>query len=265
MMHTSGTTGVPKQIPVREAALARRGETIGALLGLEEGARFVIAGLFHHFAGLGNIAAALANDTAMVLYPTFSVPTWRALEAVGPTHAITVPSIIEMLLAADALKLPSLCVLGYGGSPIHPDTMRRIHEAMPDVDLAQLFGQTEGSPLTVLAADDHRAAIAGHEELLRSVGRAASGVELHIHQPDREGIGEVWARCGHSILVDADAGSTPEISAAWTTVISTSPGVWATRSFAAGKTFSDRGGTGLGVPSRDCRRSGDRRPRPAAW
>ena len=176
----------------------------GALLGLEPGARLVIAGLFHHVGGLGNIAVSLANDTAMVLFPSFSVPAWRSLEAVAPTHTITVPSVIEMLLSADALNLPSMQVFCYGGSPIHPDTMRRIQDVMPDVDFVELFGQTEGSPLTVLTPDDHRAAVAGHEELLKSVGRAAPGVELHIHDPDPDGVGEVWARCGHSFLVDAE-------------------------------------------------------------
>jgi acyl-CoA synthetase (AMP-forming)/AMP-acid ligase II len=204
MMHTSGTTGIPKQIPVRESALARRAEVNGALLGLEPGARLVIAGLFHHVGGVGNIAVSLANDTAMVLFPSFSVPAWRSLEAVAPTHTITVPSVIEMLLSADALNLPSMKVFCYGGSPIHPDTMRRIQDVMPDVDLIELFGQTEGSPLTVLTPEDHRAAIAGHEELLKSVGRAAPGVELRIHDPGPGGVGEVWARCAHSFLVDAE-------------------------------------------------------------
>jgi acyl-CoA synthetase (AMP-forming)/AMP-acid ligase II len=204
MMHTSGTTGTPKQIPAPEMALARRAETNGALLGLGPGARLVIGGLFHHVAGLGNIAVALANSTAIVLYPSFSVSSWQALHTVAPTHAVTVPSVIETLLAADALAMPSLRVLAYGGSPIHPDTMRRIHATMPDVDLVELFGQTEGSPLTALTAGDHRAAVAGREELLSSVGRPAPGVELHIHQPDEDGVGEVWARCGHSLLVDAD-------------------------------------------------------------
>ena len=121
MMHTSGTTGVPKHIPVRESALAQRATVNGALLGLEPGARLVIAGLFHHVGGLGNIAVSLANDTAMVLFPSFSVPAWRSLEVVAPTHTITVPSVIEMLLSADALALPSMKVFCYGGSPIHPD------------------------------------------------------------------------------------------------------------------------------------------------
>jgi acyl-CoA synthetase (AMP-forming)/AMP-acid ligase II len=204
MMHTSGTTGVPKQIPVRESALARRAEVNGAVVGLEPGARLVIAGLFHHVGGLGNIAVSLANDTAMVLFPSFSVPAWRSLEAVAPTHTITVPSVIEMLLSADALNLPSMQVFCYGGSPIHPDTMRRIQDVMPDVDFVELFGQTEGSPLTVLTPEDHHSALAGREELLKSVGRAAPGVELQIHDPDPDGVGEVRARCGHSFLVDAE-------------------------------------------------------------
>lgn len=204
MMHTSGTSGIPKQIPVHEAALAQRAEVNGALLGLGPDARFVMGGLFHHVAGLGNIAVALANSTAVVLYPSFSVSTWQALRTVAPTHAVTVPSVIETLLAADALALPSMRVLAYGGSPIHPDTLRRVHATIPDVDLVNLFGQTEGSPLTVLTPDDHRAAVAGRVALLNSVGRAAPGVELRIHEPDDNGIGEVWARSGHSFLVDPE-------------------------------------------------------------
>src|SRR5947208_8125154 len=61
MMHTSGTTGTPKQIPVREIALARRAEMNGALLGLGPVPRLVIGALFHHVAGLGNVAVAAAS------------------------------------------------------------------------------------------------------------------------------------------------------------------------------------------------------------
>jgi len=192
MMHTSGTTGAPKQVAVSETALLRRAEVNGALLQLTPGARLAIAGLFHHVAGLGNIAVALANQTAIVMYPSFSVAAWQDLQALAPTHTVTVPSVIETLLDAAALKLPSLQLLCYGGSPMHPDTMRRIHHAMPDVALVELFGQTEGSPLTVLSPEDHRAALSGQEHLLRSVGRAAPGVQLRINDPGPDG----WQHTG---------------------------------------------------------------------
>ncbi|WP_433602473.1 class I adenylate-forming enzyme family protein [Nocardia sp. CA-135953] len=204
MLHTSGTTGLPSQVVVRQRELAQRAEVNGALLQLHPGARLVIAGLFHHVGGLGNIAVALGNNTTMVLVPSVSVESWRSLEPVQPTHVITVPSIIEMLLSADALTMPSLGMIGYGGSPIHPDTMRRIAQLRPDVDFVNLFGQTEGSPITVLGPQDHRVAISGREELLQSVGRAAPGVELRIADPGPDGVGEVWAKSGHSFSVDAE-------------------------------------------------------------
>ncbi|BCO34212.1 class I adenylate-forming enzyme family protein [Mycobacterium heckeshornense] len=204
VMHTSGTTGAPKQVPAREGPLARRAEVNGTLLGLRPGARLVIGALFHHVAGLGNIAVALANHCAIVMFPSFSVPAWQSLKPFEPTHVITVPSVIEILMAANALMLPSIRLIAYGGAPIHPDTARRVHNSMPHVDLVQLFGQTEGSPLTVLSPEDHRAAARGNGELLRSVGRAAPGVELRIVDPGPDGVGEVWARCDHSLLTDAD-------------------------------------------------------------
>jgi acyl-CoA synthetase (AMP-forming)/AMP-acid ligase II len=204
VMHTSGTTGLPKQVWVRESPLSHRADVNGELLALRAGSRFVTGALFHHVAAIGNIAVAMANGTALVMFPTFSVPAWRALESAAPTHTVLPVSIIEALLSADALTLPSLRVIGYGASPIHPDTLRRILTALPDVDFVNLFGQTEGSPLTVLTGDDHREAVAGREELLKSVGRAAPGVELKIHDPGPDGVGEIWARCGHSFVVDDD-------------------------------------------------------------
>jgi acyl-CoA synthetase (AMP-forming)/AMP-acid ligase II len=204
VMHTSGTTGLPKQVWVKESALLRRAEVNGELLALAPGSRFATAALFHHVAAIGNIAAALANGAALVMFPAFSVPAWRAMEAAAPTHTVLVVSVIETLLGADALALPSLRVIGYGASPIHPDTLRRILTVLPEVDFVNLFGQTEGSPLTVLTADDHRLAVAGREELLKSVGRAAPGVEVRIHNPGEDGVGEIWARCAHSFVVDDD-------------------------------------------------------------
>ena len=204
VMHTSGTTGRPKRVAVREFALGRRADVNGYLLGIRPYDRVVTTSLFHHVGGLGNIAVALGNGAAVVLFPAFSVEAWRQVDAAAPTQCVTIPSVFESLLAADALQSSTLRVLGYGASPIHPDTMRRIQEVMPQADFVNLFGQTEGSPVTTMSAAEHRAAINGREHLLKSVGRAAPGVELKIHEPDEDGAGEIWARCPHSFLVDAE-------------------------------------------------------------
>ena len=68
--------------------------------------------------------------------------------------------------------------------------------ALPGVRFVNIFGQTEGSPITCLTAKDLLAA-GGRPELLRSVGRAAPGVEVRI-----EG-------AGPDQVVDDGAGGAP--------------------------------------------------------
>jgi acyl-CoA synthetase (AMP-forming)/AMP-acid ligase II len=67
-----------------------------------------------------------------------------------------------------------------------------------------LFGQTEGSPITCLSAEDHLLAARGRTELLSTVGRAVKGVEVRIEDSDDEGVGEICARGAHLFLPDAD-------------------------------------------------------------
>ena len=72
--------------------------------------------------------------------------------------------------------------------------------ALPGVRFVNIFGQTEGSPITCLTADDHLLAAGGRPELLRSVGRAAPGVEVRIEGAGPDGVGEVVARAAHLFM-----------------------------------------------------------------
>jgi acyl-CoA synthetase (AMP-forming)/AMP-acid ligase II len=160
---------------------------------------------FHHIAGLGTYAVALAAGAAVAPLPHFTIDTWTRLGALGVTHSLTVPTMLEVLLDAGALAFPSLRLLQYGAAPIHPDTLRRTMDAAPGVDLVNLFGQTEGSPITCLGAADHRRiASEGRVDLLGSVGRAVPGVEVWIDAPDRRGVGEIAARGRHLMRTDAN-------------------------------------------------------------
>ena len=75
---------------------------------------------------------------------------------------------------------------------------------MPGFAFVNLFGQTEGAPLTCLSPEDHERAAGGDEELLKSVGTPVEEVELTVHEPDEDGIGEVWARGAHLFTPGAD-------------------------------------------------------------
>ena len=203
VLHTSGTTGLPKSVPYREARMARRSEINASLAGLARGSAFASASPFHHIAGWGNYAVALAAGAAVVPVARFTVDAWRNLATRGTTNALLVPTMIEMLLDEDALDIGTLRVLHYGASQIRPETLERVLRTLPNVGLLNIFGQTEGSPIAVLTPDDHRRA-AGTSHLLASVGRAAPDVELRIDEPEASGIGEVHARAFHFMLTDAD-------------------------------------------------------------
>ena len=204
ILHTSGTTGRPKPVPYRQDRLAARTRVNADLVGLGPGAMYASASPFHHIAGIGMMLVALGSGAALLSMPKFDVAAWERLAARGATHVLIVPTMIEILLDADRFTLPGLRVLQYGAAPIHPDTLGRALEAMPGVRFVNIFGQTEGSPITCLTPDDHVRAAAGRADLLRSVGRAAPGVELMIERPDDDGVGEVVARAEHLFMPDAD-------------------------------------------------------------
>jgi acyl-CoA synthetase (AMP-forming)/AMP-acid ligase II len=204
VLHTSGTTGLPKAVPYRQDRLAARVLVNASLLDLGPGSVYASSSPLHHIAGLGMLFAALGAGATLLTFGGFSVENWCRLADRGVTHALLVPTAIDILLEHDALALPSLRTLQYGASPIHPDTLRAAMAALPGVRFVNIFGQTEGSPITCLTADDHLLAAGGRPELLRSVGRAAPGVELRLERVGPDGVGEVVARAAQMFAPDPD-------------------------------------------------------------
>jgi acyl-CoA synthetase (AMP-forming)/AMP-acid ligase II len=204
-LHTGGTTGAPKRVPLTQRVLCQRSAVLAGLTGLDgPDSVYATGSPIHHIGGLGNTLAALSAGAAVVATASFSADWWRGLKAHGVTHALLVPSMIEMLLADQALDLVELRTLIYGASPIRPETLSRVLGLLPAVRMVNLFGQTEGSPITCLTPADHALASAGRPELLQSVGRPVPGLELRIDAPDAAGAGEVLARADHLSLPGPD-------------------------------------------------------------
>jgi acyl-CoA synthetase (AMP-forming)/AMP-acid ligase II len=204
ILHTSGTTGAPKQVPIRQDRLARRVAVSSALMSVGPGSVYASGSPFYHIAGLGNIAVMIAVGAAVLPFPRFSVEAWQDLGRHGVTHAFLVPTMIERLLDAGALTLPGLRLLQYGAAPIRPATLSRAVSGLPGTAFINMFGQTEGSPIACLVQEDHERALAGRPDLLASVGRAAPGIELRLAAPGADGVGEILARGDHLFKLAED-------------------------------------------------------------
>ena len=204
ILHTSGTTGAPKQVPIRQDRLASRVTVSSALMAVGPGSVYASGSPFYHIAGLGNLAVMVAVGATVVPFPRFSVEAWQELSGYGVTHAFLVPTMIERLLDAGALTLPGLRLLQYGAAPIRTAALAGAVAGLPGVRFINMFGQTEGSPITCLVQADHDRALAGRPDLLASVGRAAPGIELRLADPDAQGAGEILARGDHLFKLAGD-------------------------------------------------------------
>ncbi len=194
IIHTSGTSGLPKPVRCRQDRAAARARAYEDAVGIGAGRRYATASPFHHTAGFGMLLVALANGATLMPMTRFSADAWDDLVRREVTHGMLVPAMIDQLLDEGRLVPGALRVLQYGASKIHAETLERMMQALPGVEIIQIYGQTEGAPITKLSHEDHQRGVAGEERLLTSAGRALPEVELRIHEPSDAGIGEVWAR-----------------------------------------------------------------------
>src|SRR5690606_16150744 len=112
------------------------------------------APLFH----LADFAATLGVNAAgarHVFLPEFTAnAVIDADEHQGADTAILVPTMVPMVLDAARDRMPALRGLRrilYGAAPIQEPVLRRLCEALPEVQLFQVYGQTEcGGACTVL-------------------------------------------------------------------------------------------------------------------
>lgn len=123
--------------------------------------------------------------------------------------------MLETLLAAGQARHETLRTLQYGGAPVRPGTLRRTYEAMPGVRMLNMFGQTEGSPISVLTPQDHREAVAGRTELLRSVGLPHLVSRSGSTTPDRTASARSTPAPTTSSRSTLRAGCTAATWAAW--------------------------------------------------
>ena len=150
-LYTSGSTGKPKGVMLSHHSHIWVATT---RLGGNDWARhrYLIAAPLYHMNALALAKLASVAHAAIVLLPQFTARAYiEAIATYGCTWLTAVPPMVAMMLQEKALlqntDLSSVEFLRMGSAPVSPSLMAAIHTALPDTQVANAFGTTEGGPV----------------------------------------------------------------------------------------------------------------------
>jgi long-chain acyl-CoA synthetase len=184
LLHTSGTTGRPKLVPLTHKQLV----AAAMYMNLEvpeavPGARHMSALPLFHLAGLANLSYSLFTGGHLHVLGNFA-PTGFVDELVSRRIQLTqlVPTMIQAVTEEVSSRvvtpdLTSLTEIVYGASPIRPDILKHAVSVLGS-RFRQIYATSETGPLPIcsLSPKDHDPALG----LLGTAGRPSLGWEVRI-------------------------------------------------------------------------------------
>ena len=186
LVHTSGTTGRPKAIPLRHGALMMSVADFAIEIGDQ------VAGSHHlqilplfHLGGFGQCLQALLTAGTIYIHTAFNpAAVIDAIQRDKIEFFTAGPSLIDMLVAEihdrDSTDLGSLREIAYGTAPITPASLTAALASF-GCRFRQIYGNTESqSMISLLAPEDHEPG----NPRLASAGQVAFGWEVRIAAPD---------------------------------------------------------------------------------
>ena len=183
--YTGGTTGKGKGVIHSHASHTA---TISMCLAenlFTRGRTLMTMPLFH-ISGIGISNASLMLGSPLYILPAYDpIKVLETIQEKKIEQAFMVPTMWQMLLHHPNFSeydLSSLRYLRYGGSPIDESLLMELKAALPGVDFMQVYGQTEGLPISVLYDCDHTAqGVAAGRTL--SAGTPCYGMAIEIRGP----------------------------------------------------------------------------------
>ena len=191
LVHTSGTTGRAKAIPLRHGALMMSVADFAIEIGDQvAGSRHLQILPLFHLGGFGQCMQAILTAGTVYIHTAFSpAAVIDAIEADRIEFFTAGPSLIDMLVAeirrrqineTQHADLSHLREIAYGTAPITPSSLTAALAAF-GCRFRQIYGNTESqSMISLLAPEDHSP---GHPRLA-SAGRVSFGWEVRIVDPD---------------------------------------------------------------------------------
>ncbi len=192
LVHTSGTTGKAKAVPLRHGALMQSVADFAIEIGdqVTGSHHLQILPLFH-LGGFAQCLQALLTAGTVHVHTSFSPEAViDAIERDKIEFFTAGPSLIDMLVAEigkrDSADLRSLREIAYGTAPITPSSLTAAMAAF-GCRFRQIYGNTESqSIISLLAPEDHEP----ENPQLASAGQVAFGWEVRIVDPDDNDVPE---------------------------------------------------------------------------
>lgn len=147
IMHTSGTTGMPKGIMVSQGNIMEAAYGYQEIQGLDEHAVTVLSVPIFHILGLSCVTTYFIYMGATVVLSKFykADDVIHKIKQYRATHFHTVPAIhLELLDSKNPEKdFSSLKVMVCGGAPVSKEELEAINAQAPAAVLHQAYGMTE--------------------------------------------------------------------------------------------------------------------------
>ncbi|MEM6847106.1 MAG: AMP-binding protein [Pseudomonadota bacterium] len=192
LMYTTGTTSAPKGVMLTHTNLAWNATASATFRKLAPDDVLLCVLPVTHIFGFASACLAAFKTGATVRFLTRFSPEVILNElAKGASIFPAVPQMYARILnhlseTGAEFSAPQLRYISSGGAPLDPDWKART-EAVFGLPLNNGYGITEAAPTVAATRPDFP-----RSDL--SVGPAVEGVEIKIHEPDNDGVGEIWIR-----------------------------------------------------------------------
>ncbi|MEE8311715.1 MAG: AMP-binding protein [Candidatus Binatia bacterium] len=179
VLYTSGTTGMPKNVPLTHANLRSNLDTLAEIWRRTSGERLLHMLPAHHFHGLAlGLYGTLLVGGTLLLLPKFDARAAIGVIARGDVDVVMgVPTMYSRILKAarEGTTLNGLRLAVSGSAPLSPELWEGFRDRF-GVELVERYGLTETGILTTNPLDAPRAG---------SAGKVLPGTKLVIRDEDR--------------------------------------------------------------------------------